>query len=56
MRVGQGIDQLHIDADLVVRFLHASFEDVGHAELLCDLGKLSGALLKSLRRRARDHF
>ena len=28
MRVGQGIDQLHIDADLIVRLLNAAFENV----------------------------
>ena len=34
MRIGQRVDQLHIHADLIVRFLHAAFEDVGDAELL----------------------
>ncbi len=37
MRVVHSVDQLHIDAHLIVRFLHAAFEDVHYAELLCDL-------------------
>ena len=40
MRVGQRIDQLHIDAHLIVRFLHAAFEDVHDSELFCDLAQI----------------
>ena len=39
MRVGRGLDQLHVDPHLVVGFLHAAFEDVRHAELLRDLAE-----------------
>ena len=33
MRVGQRVDQLHIHAHLIVRLLHAAFEDVHHTQL-----------------------
>ena len=38
-------DQLHVYAHGVATLLHASFQNVGHAKLLCDLGRFSGALL-----------
>ena len=44
MRVGGGFDQLHVDANLIARFLHASFQDVGNAELLGDLGEVARLL------------
>ena len=47
MRVGQRVDQLHIHAHLVVRLLHAAFEDVRitpNCFAIC--GRLSGELLK----------
>ena len=56
MRVGQGVDELHVHADLVIRLLHASFEDVGDAELLRDLSQIGRRALESLRRCARNHF
>ena len=37
-------------------FLHAAFEDVGHAELLRDLGQVARLALILLGRSARDHF
>ena len=37
MSVRRRFDQLHVDADLVCRLLHAAFEDVCYAKLLCDL-------------------
>ena len=37
MRAGECVDQLHIDPHLIVCSLHAAFEDVSDAELLCDV-------------------
>ena len=37
MGIGQSVDQLHIHPHLIVRFLHAAFDDVRDAELLRDL-------------------
>ena len=56
MCVGNGINQLHVDADLIVRFLHAAFENVGHAKLFPDLGKVIRRAFEMLRRCARDYF
>ena len=56
MRVGQGIDQLHIDADLIARLLHAAFQDVQDAELFRDVRQVFWRTFEFLRRRPRDHF
>jgi hypothetical protein len=56
MRVGQRINELHIDAHLVVRFLHAAFENVRHAKLLRDLGEIVRRAFEMLRRCARNYF
>src|SRR4029077_9974830 len=56
MRVGQRINELHIDAYLIVRFLHAAFENVRHTELLRDLGKIIRRAFEMLCRCARNHF
>ena len=37
MRVVLGIDELNIDPNLVGRFLNGAFENIGNAELLCDV-------------------
>src|SRR5439155_24662795 len=52
MRVSEGVDKLHIHANLIIRFLHASFEDVRDAELLRDLGKIVRCAFEVLRRGA----
>ena len=39
------VDQLHIDAHPIAGFLDAAFEDMRDAELFCDFGRFSGALL-----------
>ena len=36
MRVSQRVDELDIHANLIVRFLHAAFDDVHYAKLLRD--------------------
>ena len=56
MRVGHRVDQLHIDAHLIVRFLHAAFEDMHDSELFRDLRQVVGRALEALRRGARDDF
>ena len=52
MRIGQRINELHIDAHLIVRFLHAPFENVRDTELLRDLGKIIRSAFEMLRRGA----
>ena len=42
MRVGRGMDQLHIDPHLVARFLHAALQNICYAQLLRDLGQIIG--------------
>ena len=42
MRVVLGIDQLHVNSHLVGRFLNGAFENIGNAELLCDLRNVVG--------------
>lgn len=49
-------DQLHIDPNLVARFLHAAFQDISHAQLPRDLGQFIGGTFVTLRRGARDYF
>ena len=56
MRVIQRVDQLHIHAHLISRFLYAAFENVRYAELLRDLRQIFRRTFEILRRRARDHF
>ena len=56
MGVGQRIDELHIYADLIVGFLHASFQNVRHSKLLRDLGQILRRAFEMLRRCARNHF
>ena len=56
MRVGQRVDQLHIDPHLVVHFLNAAFEDVRYIELFCDVTQVGRRAFEFLGRRARDHF
>ena len=49
MRVAQRIDQLHVDAHLVVGFLYAAFEDVSDPELPGDIAQVRGRALEALR-------
>ena len=56
MFVSQSIDQLNIDTNLVGNSLDAAFQNVGDAELLCDLRKIFRRALEMLRRGARNHF
>ena len=57
MRVRLRVDQLHVDAHLIARFLHAAFENVRHAKLLARFrDRFAGFALVLLRRRARDDF
>jgi hypothetical protein len=56
MRISERIDQLHIDADLIVRFLDTAFQDVENSQLLGDIRQILWRALELLRRRARDHF
>ena len=56
MVVGGGADELHIDVHRVRHFLHASFENVCHAELPCDFSKVLRTACVMRSRSARDHF
>lgn len=56
MRVGRRVNELHIHPHLIVRLLHAPFENVHHTELLRDLRQIIGRALETLRRGTRDHF
>ena len=56
MRVGQSVNQLYVDAHLIVSFLHTAFQDVHYAELLRDLGKIIRRAFEMLCRRAGDDF
>ena len=56
MRVGDGVDQLHIHADLVAGLLHAPFEDIHYAELLRDIAQIRRRAFESLGRCAGNHF
>ena len=42
MRIVLGVDKSNIDANMVGRFLNRAFQDIGDAELLCDLGDVLG--------------
>ena len=55
MRIGLGIDQLGIDADLVARPPDASFEQVAHAKLAADLLRVDWFVPVSERGIARDY-
>ncbi len=56
MCVGESVDELHIHPDLIARFLHAAFQNVGHPKLLRDLGKIVRCAFEMLRRCARNYF
>ena len=51
-----GLDELHVHAHGVAALLHASFQDVGDAQLPCDLGQIFRRAFVMLRRCARDHL
>jgi hypothetical protein len=55
MRVGRGIDQLSVDAELIARPPDAPFEDIAHAELAADLLRVDGLVPVGERGIARDH-
>ena len=42
MRVGRGMDQLHIDAHLAAGFLHTTLQNICYAQLLRDLRQIIG--------------
>ena len=56
MPVGHRINELHIDAHLIVRFLYAAFKNVHYPELLRDVTQVRWRTLKTLRRSAGDDF
>ena len=56
MRIIRGCDQLHIDAHLIICFLDATFQEIGDAELVRNLGGTLRRVRVTLRRRTRDHF
>ena len=56
MCVGQRVDQLHIDPDLIAGLLHTAFEDVSHPELLRDIGQIFRSTLETLCGCAGNHF
>ena len=56
MRVGHGIDQLHIHPDLIIRLLNAAFENIHDAKLLCDVTQIFRRAFEMLRRGARNYF
>ena len=55
MRVGLGIDQLGVDADLVARPPDAPFQHIAHAQLAADLLRVDRLVLIGERGIARDH-
>src|SRR5262245_9524824 len=55
MRVGRGINQLGIDADLAARPPDAAFEHIAYTELATDLLRVDGLVPVDERGIARDH-
>jgi len=55
MRVGRGIDQLGVDAELAARSPDAPFEHVAHAKLAADLLRVDRLVPVRERGIARDH-
>jgi hypothetical protein len=51
-----GIDQLHIDAHSIARFLDAAFENVSHAKLFRDLRQILGRAFITKGRCAGNHL
>ena len=49
MRIIRGSDQLHIDAHVIICFLHATFEEIGDAELVRNLRKILRCVFITLR-------
>ena len=45
MIILERVDQLYRDAHLIARFLDAALENIGDAELLCDLAQIAGRAL-----------
>ena len=56
MRIGPGIDELHVDAHFVAGFLHTAFENGRDAELLRNCLQIFRLALVFRGRSARDHF
>src|SRR6266700_5853728 len=56
MRIGRGVNQLHVHPDLIGRLLHAAFENVCYTKLLGDLRQIVRRTLEMLSGRARDDF
>ena len=56
MVVARYIDQLHVDPNAAARFLHASLEHVGNAELAADFRQILRPAAIALGRGPRDHL
>jgi hypothetical protein len=56
MCIGDRIDQLDIDPDLIGHLLDTTFKNVGNSKLLPDFGQIARLALVLLRRGARDDF
>src|SRR5260370_25993779 len=55
MRVGRGIDQLGVEAELAARSPDAPFEHIAHAELAADLLRIDGLVPVRERGISRNH-
>ena len=53
--VGNGVDELGVDPDLLRRALNAAFEDIAHTQFLGDLARIDPLSLVGECRVARDH-
>ena len=56
MRIGLRVNQLHIDAHLIGRFLDATLKNVRYTKLLRDLAEIPRFALILLRGSARNDF
>ena len=56
MGISSCVDQLNVHPNGVATLLYASFQNVGYAKLLCDLGQVLPCALILLRRCAGDHL
>ena len=56
MCVRHRIDQLHVDAHLIVRLLDTAFENVEDAKLLCDVRQILRRAFEFLRRSPGNDF
>jgi hypothetical protein len=56
MPIRRRVNQLHTHADLIGRFLHTSFQNVGDSKLFGDFTQIVPLTFVFFRGRARDHF